>query len=142
MKEIFQVYLSKTKFKILLCWELRAQTGDYLCKFENYFPFFFWSDLYNCLIDSLWHLLNRTFVFNNSDYWWKGRVFFLMLHNHPPIFCPHFFCFFWFFFSFLDCYRGNGKSYMGNLSKTRFGLTCSTWDKNIEDLRRCVHIKQ
>jgi len=33
--------------------------------------------------------------------------------------------------SYSDCYRGNGKSYMGNLSKTRFGLTCSTWDKNI-----------
>ncbi|XP_050181428.1 hepatocyte growth factor isoform X1 [Myiozetetes cayanensis] len=39
-----------------------------------------------------------------------------------------------------DCYRGNGKSYMGNLSKTRFGLTCSAWDKNIEDLRRHIQI--
>ncbi|KAM8979826.1 hepatocyte growth factor isoform X3 [Sarcophilus harrisii] len=35
-----------------------------------------------------------------------------------------------------DCYRGNGKNYMGNLSKTRSGLTCSMWDKNMEDLHR------
>ncbi|KAB1275906.1 Hepatocyte growth factor [Camelus dromedarius] len=38
----------------------------------------------------------------------------------------------------LDCYRGNGKNYMGNLSKTRSGLTCSMWDKNMEDLHRHI----
>ncbi|KAM5204062.1 hepatocyte growth factor isoform 1-T2 [Hipposideros larvatus] len=37
-----------------------------------------------------------------------------------------------------DCYRGNGKNYMGNLSKTRSGLTCSMWDKNMEDLHRHI----
>ncbi|XP_038597136.1 hepatocyte growth factor isoform X2 [Tachyglossus aculeatus] len=37
-----------------------------------------------------------------------------------------------------DCYRGNGKNYMGNLSKTRFGLTCSVWEKNMEDLHRHI----
>lgn len=39
MKEIFQVHVSKAKFKILLCWEWRSQTGNYVCKFENYFHF-------------------------------------------------------------------------------------------------------
>ncbi|EMP34804.1 Hepatocyte growth factor [Chelonia mydas] len=39
-----------------------------------------------------------------------------------------------------DCYRGNGKNYMGNLSKTRSGLTCSMWDKNIDDLRRHIPV--
>uniref|UniRef100_A0A7M4F944 Hepatocyte growth factor n=2 Tax=Crocodylus porosus TaxID=8502 RepID=A0A7M4F944_CROPO len=39
-----------------------------------------------------------------------------------------------------DCYRGNGRNYMGNLSKTRLGLTCSLWDKNIEDLRRHIPV--
>ncbi|KAG8142601.1 hypothetical protein E2320_005809, partial [Naja naja] len=33
------------------------------------------------------------------------------------------------------CFRGNGTNYMGNLAQTRFGLTCSMWDKNIQDLR-------
>ncbi|XP_065795166.1 hepatocyte growth factor isoform X1 [Muntiacus reevesi] len=37
-----------------------------------------------------------------------------------------------------DCYRGNGKNYMGSLSKTRSGLTCSMWDKNMEDLHRHI----
>lgn len=119
---------------MLLCWEWRSQTGDCICKSGNNFPFFFWFDSHNCLINSVQHLLNRTLVFNNLDYWWKGRVFVSMLHNHPPLFCLN--------ILFSDCYRGNGRSYMGNLSKTRFGLTCSTWDKNIEDLRRCVHIKE
>ncbi|KAH0518335.1 Hepatocyte growth factor [Microtus ochrogaster] len=40
-----------------------------------------------------------------------------------------------------DCYRGNGKNYMGNLSKTRSGLTCSMWDKNMEDLHRNKDLK-
>ncbi|XP_044279417.1 hepatocyte growth factor isoform X2 [Varanus komodoensis] len=35
-----------------------------------------------------------------------------------------------------DCYRGNGANYMGNLARTRFGLTCSMWNENIQDLRR------
>ncbi|XP_007980545.3 hepatocyte growth factor isoform X2 [Chlorocebus sabaeus] len=37
-----------------------------------------------------------------------------------------------------DCYRGNGKNYMGNLSQTRSGLTCSMWNKNMEDLHRHI----
>ncbi|XP_060550884.1 hepatocyte growth factor isoform X4 [Pantherophis guttatus] len=39
-----------------------------------------------------------------------------------------------------DCFRGNGTNYMGNLAQTRFGLTCSMWDKNIQDLRRHLPI--
>ncbi|XP_070611193.1 hepatocyte growth factor isoform X4 [Erythrolamprus reginae] len=39
-----------------------------------------------------------------------------------------------------DCFRGNGTNYMGNLAQTRFGLTCSRWDKNIQDLRRHLPI--
>lgn len=62
------------------------------------------------------------------------RSFLFKVAQSPSTsFCLNIFC--------SDCYRGNGKSYMGNLSKTRFGLICSTWDKNIEDLRRCVHTK-
>ncbi|XP_061438149.1 hepatocyte growth factor isoform X5 [Rhineura floridana] len=38
------------------------------------------------------------------------------------------------------CYRGNGTNYMGNLAQTRFGLTCSLWNKNIQDLRRHLPI--
>uniref|UniRef100_A0A8D0C1T6 Hepatocyte growth factor n=1 Tax=Salvator merianae TaxID=96440 RepID=A0A8D0C1T6_SALMN len=37
-----------------------------------------------------------------------------------------------------DCYRGNGTNYMGNLAQTRFGLTCSIWDQNIQDLKWLV----
>ncbi|XP_004839817.1 hepatocyte growth factor isoform X1 [Heterocephalus glaber] len=37
-----------------------------------------------------------------------------------------------------DCYRGNGKNYMGSLSKTRSGLTCSMWARNMEDLHRHI----
>ncbi|XP_048357166.1 hepatocyte growth factor isoform X1 [Sphaerodactylus townsendi] len=39
-----------------------------------------------------------------------------------------------------DCYRGNGTNYMGNLAQTRFGLTCSMWDENIQDLMRHLPI--
>lgn len=35
-----------------------------------------------------------------------------------------------------ECYRGIGNSYRGSLSKTRFDLTCATWSKNMEDLKR------
>lgn len=39
---------------------------------------------------------------------------------------------------YVECYRGNGTNYMGSLAHTRFGLTCSMWDENIQDLRRYV----
>ncbi|XP_078530302.1 hepatocyte growth factor [Lissotriton helveticus] len=35
-----------------------------------------------------------------------------------------------------ECYRGIGNSYRGSLSKTRFDVTCATWSKNMEDLKR------
>ncbi|XP_043944204.1 hepatocyte growth factor isoform X2 [Protopterus annectens] len=38
--------------------------------------------------------------------------------------------------SALDCYHGNGETYKGKVSKTRSGIACSMWNKNIEDLKR------
>ncbi|XP_062837808.1 hepatocyte growth factor isoform X2 [Anolis carolinensis] len=41
-----------------------------------------------------------------------------------------------------DCYRGNGANYMGNVARTRFGLTCSPWDQNIQDLKRHLPLEK
>nr|XP_060634281.1 hepatocyte growth factor isoform X3 [Anolis sagrei ordinatus] len=41
-----------------------------------------------------------------------------------------------------DCYRGNGVNYMGNVARTRFGLTCSPWDQNIQDLKRHLPLEK
>uniref|UniRef100_A0A6J0TDQ2 Hepatocyte growth factor n=1 Tax=Pogona vitticeps TaxID=103695 RepID=A0A6J0TDQ2_9SAUR len=35
-----------------------------------------------------------------------------------------------------DCYQGNGSNYKGDLARTRFGLTCSPWNQNFQDLMR------
>ncbi|XP_075455697.1 hepatocyte growth factor isoform X2 [Ascaphus truei] len=35
-----------------------------------------------------------------------------------------------------ECYHGNGITYRGTLSRTRFRLPCTMWNKNMEDLKR------
>ncbi|KAH0616459.1 hypothetical protein JD844_027568 [Phrynosoma platyrhinos] len=55
--------------------------------------------------------------------------------------CAHVFNHFFLLILYVDCYRGNGTNYMGNVARTRFGLTCSLWDQNIQDLRRFVQNK-
>eukprot|EP00079_Xenopus_tropicalis_P034047 XP_017947818.1 PREDICTED: hepatocyte growth factor isoform X4 [Xenopus tropicalis] len=35
-----------------------------------------------------------------------------------------------------ECYYGNGSTYKGTLSRTRFRLPCSMWEKNLQDLKR------
>ncbi|CAH2275686.1 hepatocyte growth factor [Pelobates cultripes] len=35
-----------------------------------------------------------------------------------------------------ECYYGNGDTYKGTLSITRYRLHCARWDKNIDDLKR------